>query len=114
MKLSNYLSNSTALLGGGTYASSSCDISRAAANAFFPGLRFVGPLPFPPFHAANSFAVWLLSISFCVRRTPRLGRGASTVSTTSLGSLSLSLSEEDEEEGGRLSGGGGAGCCCWL
>jgi hypothetical protein len=81
----------------------------------------VGPLPFP-FDAKTSFAVWLLSTSFCVRRTPRLGCDASVVlaaSPVSLSlSLSLSLSEEEEEEeeeeegileGGGLSGGGGAG-----
>jgi hypothetical protein len=32
MMLINYLSNSTALVGGGTLLSSSCDISAAAAN----------------------------------------------------------------------------------
>jgi hypothetical protein len=91
----------------------------------------VGPLPFQPFDAANSFAAWLLLTSFCVRRTPRLGRGASVVSAASLCPLLLSLLEEDEEEdipeGGGLSGGGGAdrlrdgdgdggaeGCCYWL
>jgi hypothetical protein len=57
------------------------------------------PLPFP-FDAATSFAVWLLSTSFCVRRTPGQGRDASAVPAASPGSLSLSLllSEEDEEE----------------
>jgi hypothetical protein len=67
-----------------------------AAKAFFPALCLVGPLPF----AATSFALWLLSTSFCVRRTPRLGRRASAVSTVSPVSLSLSLllSEEEEEE----------------
>jgi hypothetical protein len=62
-------------------------------------------LPFL-FNAANSFAVWLLSTSFCVRRTPRLGCGVSVVSAASLCRLSLSMSmlllmlllEEDEEE----------------
>ena len=29
------------MLGGGAYASSNCDISRAAYRAFFPGLRLV-------------------------------------------------------------------------
>jgi hypothetical protein len=43
-----YLSNSTALLGGGTQPSSNCGISAAAANAFFPGLRLVGLFAFPP------------------------------------------------------------------
>jgi hypothetical protein len=62
MKLSNYLSNSTALLGGGRYASSSCDISAAAAKAFFLGRRLFGF----DLAAANSLAVWLLSTSFCV------------------------------------------------
>jgi hypothetical protein len=54
-------------------------------------------LPFL-FDATNSFVVWLLSTSFCVRRTPRLGRRASVVSAASLCPLSLSLLEEDEEE----------------
>ena len=89
----------------------------------------MGPLPFP-FDAKTSFAVWLLSTSFCVRWTPRLGRDASVVLAASPVSLSLSLleeEEEEEEEEGIPEGGGGAGTledgardgeregyCCWL
>jgi hypothetical protein len=51
--------NSAALLGGGIYPSSSWDISAAAANALFPGLRLFGA-----FDAATSFLVWLFSTSF--------------------------------------------------
>ena len=95
MKLSNYLSNSTALLGGGTYASSCCDISAAAAKAFFPSRHFMG------FDlAAISIAVWLLLVSFCVLRTPHLGRCGSPVSLSLFLSLSL--------------GDGGGDCYRWL
>jgi hypothetical protein len=45
--LIDYLFNSTALLGGGIYPSSNWDISAAACNAFFPGLRILGAFPFP-------------------------------------------------------------------
>jgi len=44
--------NSAALLGGGIYPSSSWDISAAAANALFPGLRLFGA-----FDAATFFLV---------------------------------------------------------
>ena len=59
-------------------------------------------LPFP-FDTAISFAVWLLSMSFCVRWTPRLGHLGCNASVASVPLpvsllLSLELPEEEEEE----------------
>ena len=95
------LFNSTALLGGGIYPSGSCDISAAAANAFSPGLRLFGA-----FDAAMSFVVWLSSTSFCVLRTPRIGRCCFTVSP----SLSLEAVEEEDIELEMERGFGLVGC----
>src|SRR5271167_3859919 len=98
--LINYLFNSTALLGGGIYPSSNWDISAAACNAFFPGLRILGAFPFPfpfAFDASTSFLVWLFSTSFRDRLTPCLGRCGSPVSPL-LSLLLLELSLEEEED----------------